>query len=332
MSFGGGSPGLSILIGVARGVAEDDKRRREIEQDAINARLKEQQITQMEEASTLNKEREQRYRDTEIARQEESAQVRAQAEATRAQEEEHRQVLTGLIAKQYMTEEGMDELTANERATLDMSGIQHGTDPEKEVSIRDQAFLEDRMTAEEMELDMNRVFANRELSRKIMSARNIVEVEQMTEEWNAQNETDYSPEAARAVWQDVNRTALDPGTDWGNFAELSANGQRRVSEDAAVLSGRALNDAEKAIAKWTASNQPKEGEEPRVWDPYEIAQTIIVNKNQAYINKGGSLPFDQAVADRMLFELERLRQAEHDDEDEENDPLSRIMIQNRPGG
>lgn len=334
MSFGGASPGMSILIGVARGVAEDDKRRREMEQEAINKRLKEQQITQMEETSALAKEREQRMRDTEIARQEALEETRQVATAQREQEEAERNQFADLLAGQYMAEDGVDEMTARTRALMDLEDIDWNvTDPDQEVSIRDQAFLEDRNIEAEMEADMERVFANKQLWDQLKGAGNLMDAQRAVETFNAANGTDFSPEAGRAVWQEVNKSALEPGMEWGDFGSLPVGAQRRVSDDAGVLAGTALLQAEEAIAKWHANNQPKEGEEPKSWDPYEIAQTLILNKNKGFIMSGQAGAYDQAVADRMLFELERLRQNEREEEDdgEEKDEYMPLQPTNAPG-
>lgn len=62
MAFGGGSPGLAILAGVAQGLNDVDKRKREKQQEAILARLREQQIRESEQNVKLQQEREGRYR------------------------------------------------------------------------------------------------------------------------------------------------------------------------------------------------------------------------------------------------------------------------------
>jgi len=321
MSFGGGSPGMSILLGVARGVAEDDKRRRQMEQEAINKRLKEQQITNMEETTQLNKERETRYRDTEIARQENLELARRDAEVKRLQDEESRQMLTGLMAKQHEAD-GEDPLTAMELATLDMAKMPYPTDPDEELSVRDAAFMEDRATAEDLELDMKLVWGNTELSHKISEeAQNVLEARDITNEYNAINGTEFSPEAGEAVWKEINISALDPALEWGDWSSLPEGAKKRVEGDASVYAGTALYEAEKEIAKWHSNNQPKDGEEPKEWDEYEWAADIIRNKNKD--QKYG--PFGQAVADRMLFELERLRQADHGEEEEEEGNLTRTL-------
>jgi hypothetical protein len=316
--FGGSSPGMSILIGVAQGVSNADKRKREMEQEAINARLKEQQITQMEENTRLNKEREQRLKETEIARQEQAATVRDEAEAQRAQQLEQKEMFTGLLAKQYMGE-GADELTAYERAMMDIEGIDWDVaDPDEEVSIRDQAFMDDRATAEALEADMERLWANKELRDQMMNGRTSMDAYGAVESFNEANGTDYSPEAARAVWEEVKKSALDPELDWGNFASLPVGAQRWATDEASVRAGKALLQAEEAIAKWHANNQPKEGEEPKSWDPYEIAQNIVANEIKGQLMYGALTghPERQAVMDRMLFELERLRQNERNDDDD----------------
>ncbi len=310
MSFGGGSPGMSILVGVAKAVSEDDKRRREIEQEAINKRLKEQQITQMQESSELNRQREQRYRDTEIARQEEVGQVRADAEVRRAQEDEHKQLLTGLVAEQIQREEDVDAQTALQMATLHMEGaFQYETpEPEEEASWGERQFWYEQNIEQDMAADMERIFGNTVLSNQLLGAQNVAEVHSLTEEYNAQNGTDFSPEAARGLWQEVNASALDPESEYGKWEDMPSHLQSRVSDEANVRSGKALLEAEQAIAKWKNNNQPAEGEEQREWDPYDIAQSIIANEIRGQAQYGNTTPYRQAVMDRMLFELERLRQ------------------------
>jgi hypothetical protein len=310
---------MSILIGVARGVAEDDKRRREMEQEAINKRLKEQQIQQMQESTELNRQREQRYRDTEIARQEELATVRRDAEMARAAEQEQMNNLTGLVAEQIFQEmerEGTP-ITMEEASRLALLHTEkvwefETPEPEKIMSVRDQAFLADRNIEAEMADDMDRIIRNRELLNSVSGAQNIVEAQTLTEDYNMQNGTDFSPEAARGVWQDINQSALDPGLDYGDWDSLPSYAQQGVLDEASVLAGSSLVEAEETIATWKAAEA-----DPRMseMDPYDLAQSIISQKIKKF---NGTLPRDLAVLDRILFELERMRVEEREKGDRDD--------------
>lgn len=309
MSFGGGSPGMSILMGVARAVESDDRRRREIEQEAINRRLKEAQIRQADENLELQREREQRYRDQEIARQEEVERARTQAEVERAKEEEHRQVLKGLMAEQFQRELGMTPEDADIRAELEISGLTYRTkEPEEVASFAERKWRHEQNVEADLELDMSRIIQNDSLRLAVTRASNPVEAQAVIDDYNAQHGSNYDASAGNAVWLRAHQSAVDPGLDYADWDSLPSDVKRDMSQEAATLAGHSLAEAEEAIARWRAGNPSKEsiaafGSK----DAFDIAQSIILNKINGF---HGGEDRDIAVMNRMLLELERLRQAE----------------------
>ena len=117
MSFGGVGPGLSILTGVAQGVAESDKRRWEMEEEAIRRRLQETQIKQSEANTAIMFERENRYREENERMAQEKIQEREEQAAQAVRDAEaKRQATTQMVAIIMADNPGMSEEEAFTRA------------------------------------------------------------------------------------------------------------------------------------------------------------------------------------------------------------------------
>lgn len=83
MSLGGGPPALSLLTGLARGVTEREKRRREEERQAVLNRLREAQIGESRARVELGRQQEERLRIREERLREQERAARAEAARSR---------------------------------------------------------------------------------------------------------------------------------------------------------------------------------------------------------------------------------------------------------
>lgn len=104
MSFGGAGPGMAILMGVAQGVARADKRKREMEQEAIRKALWARQIEESQERMELSRQQEERYRENAAA----EAKLRIQQEENkrieRQQELAHRREMLDNVQGEILRE------------------------------------------------------------------------------------------------------------------------------------------------------------------------------------------------------------------------------------
>jgi len=204
MSFGGVGPGLSILTGVAQGVAESDKRKREMEEEAIRRRLQETQIKQSEANTAIMFDRENRYREeNERAAQEKIQEREEQAAQAVRDAEAKRAATTQMVAIIMADNPGMGEEEAWTRAATHVEKTFNYSTPRPEPtatprvpSAADRRFETD----EAWKASVQRIQGNPEALDALSRARTMPDASRVAEELGLPS----GP--AMEVWGQVQRT------------------------------------------------------------------------------------------------------------------------------
>lgn len=327
--FGGAGPGISILVGVARGIADDEKRRREIEQEAINRRLKEAQITQMAENVRLQEEREARYQAQEANRVAEVEYARNEAEAENLRNEEQMQLAIGSMTQQIMAENpDMDPDLAGYVAYNAVHKLVPYRSPEEAEAGATAKWQYDVFKEEASEQEKDRIIQDPEFWGFIKSAPDIGSV------FEEAYEKGYDRNAASELWADLNRGKEDEPEEW---EEITATVRADIDRDATVSAQSVLNDVDRKMA---AQNSATNGEyfkrlnEDGTFSQARasLAMTFLSQEVDFILNNPRARWDDKWRARRALVQLNRLVVGAEKDELEADDEYVDWDLQGRSGG
>jgi hypothetical protein len=252
--FGGAGPGLAILSGIAKGVVEDDKRRREMEQEAIRKALMARQIQKMDEDMELAKIREERFRDT--------AKMNYEADMARVQQD-------NLEYQQDVLDENRNYDLDVDKFEQDQREYEEGkVDDELERDIDRARLYGYRMQNQELSRTLDRAASadalaeNREHNRAVRSAQSIEEAGTIAQELG------YDAIVGEEMWYDSHERE-DDVNGWSHpksYFELNATNQKAADINARADVTNYLNSAD----EWMLQHP-----ETRL-DRWEVARGFIL--------------------------------------------------------